>query len=56
MDRMILTLTFYIDEPIPTQDIDDLTDLVSEAITEKVGDLDYLTQDISGIDYNFQID
>jgi hypothetical protein len=52
---MILTLTFYIDEPKPLQDLDDLSDIVREAIDEKVGESDYVIQDVSGLNVSYEL-
>jgi len=55
MNPMILTLTFYIDEPKPLQDLDDLSDIVREAIDEKVGESDYMVQDVSGLNVDYEL-
>jgi hypothetical protein len=55
MHPMILTLTFYIDEPKPLQDLDDLSDIVREAIDEKVGESDYVIQDVSGLNVSYEL-
>ena len=54
MNPMILTLTFYIDQPIPLQDMDDLSDVVREAIDEKIGESDYMVQDVTGLDVKYE--
>jgi hypothetical protein len=55
MTPMILTLTFYIDEPKPLQDLDDLSDIVREAIDEKVGESDYMVQDVGGLNVEYEL-
>ena len=52
---MNLTLTFYIDEPRNCEDLDEFSDLVREAIDEKIGECDYMVQDISGYDVQLEI-
>ena len=45
MDPVRLTIELYIPEPV-SNDVDELTDLVSKAVEETVGEYDYVVQDI----------
>lgn len=42
---MKITVELYVDDPV-SNDIDDLTDLVSDAIEKAVGDADYVVSDV----------
>lgn len=55
MTPMNLTLTFYIHEPHSCEDLDEFSDLVREAIDTKIGECDYMVQDISGYDVQLEI-
>ena len=52
MDPVKLTIDIYIPEPL-SNDIDELTDLVMDAMSEVVGKLDYAVADIG---LSFEID
>jgi len=43
---MKITLEFYIDEPVSITDVDDLSDIVREAVDKAVGETDYMVQDL----------
>ncbi len=43
---MILTLEFYIDEPVSSMDLDELSDQVREAVDKVVGETDYMVQEV----------
>ncbi len=45
MDPVKLTIELYIPDPI-SNDIDDLTDIVSDAVEKAVGEVDYVVQDV----------
>lgn len=49
---MKLTIELYIPNPI-SNDIDELTDLVTEAVEDVIGDVDYVVQDMG---LSFQLD
>lgn len=52
---MRLSLEFYIDDPVPTEDLDDLSDLVRAAIDKHIGEVDYMVQDIHNYDVSFEL-
>lgn len=54
MNPMELHLTLYIDNPVPIEDLDDLATLVREAVNEKIGEVDYLVQDVIGFDISYE--
>ena len=43
---MRIALEFYIDEVLCTIDLDELSDMIRAAIDEKIGETDYMVQDI----------
>lgn len=43
---MRIALEFYIDEVLCVGDLDDLSDVLRAAIDEKIGETDYMVQDI----------
>jgi len=45
MDPVKLTIELFIPEPV-SNDIDDLTDLVRDAVDEAIGESDYVVQDV----------
>lgn len=51
---MRLTLVVDLTQPAPAGDIDDLIDLLREAIEEKLGEIDYLRDDIENLYIDFQ--
>jgi len=52
MDPVKLTIELYIPNPA-SNDIDELTDLASEAIDKAIGEVDYVIQDVG---LSFQLD
>ena len=46
-------LELYIEEVIPTDDLDELSALIREAIDEKIGESEYMIQDV-GIQLELQ--
>ncbi len=58
---MRLKLEFYIDQPVAADDLDDLDDLdelaalVREAIDEKIGETDYMVEEVSNYDISFEL-
>ncbi len=50
---MIIKLEFYIEQPVPAADLDDFSDIIRKAIDEKIGETDYMVQDIS---YNIELE
>ena len=52
MDPVKLTIELYINDPV-SNDIDELTDLVRDAVEEKIGEADYTIADIG---LTFEID
>ena len=49
---MRLMLEFYLDE-VSAEDLDDLSDMVRAAIDEKIGETEYMIQDV-GINFEIQ--
>jgi len=47
-----LTIELHIDEPV-SNDIDELTDIVTKAVEEAIGEADYVVQDVG---LSFEID
>jgi len=45
MDPVKLTIELYIPEPV-SNDIDELTDLATEALDKAIGESDYVVQDV----------
>jgi len=57
MEPIKLTLEFYIDDPVPVEDIDDLSDLIRHVIDTNIGETDYMVQDLYrsySVDLEFQ--
>lgn len=52
MDPVKLIIELYIPNPV-SNDIDELTDLVRDAVDEAIGESDYVVQDIG---LSFQLD
>lgn len=52
---MRLTLEFLIDDPVPTEDLDELSDLVRAAIDKNIGEVDYMVQDVSNYQISFEL-
>ena len=52
MDPVKLTLEIYIPEPV-SNDIDELSDLVTKAIDDAIGESDYVVQDV-GLSFELQ--
>ena len=55
MTPVRLNLEFLIDQPVPTDDLDELADLVREAIDDKLGQTDYMSADVRGYDITFEL-
>ena len=55
MGPLRMTLAFYIDQPVPTADLDELSDLVRSAIDAKIGETDYMIQDVNNYDISFEL-
>ena len=51
---MRITLEFYVDIPPPIEDLDEMCELIREAVDEKIGQTDYMVQDVRG--YNVQLE
>ena len=49
---MKLTLELYIPDPV-SNDIDELSDLVTEAVDKVIGEFDYVVQDV-GLSFEIQ--
>lgn len=49
-----LTLTFFIDEP-SSEEIDDLAVAAREAIDEKIGESDYMLEDVRYFDVDIKL-
>lgn len=45
MDPMKITLELYIPDPL-SNDIDELSELITDAVQEVVGEVDYVVQDV----------
>ena len=45
MDPVKLTIELYLPDPV-SNDIDELTELVSDAVEEVLGEVDYVVQDV----------
>ena len=56
MAPMELHLTFYINDPVSSDDLDTLATIAREAIDEKVGESDYMIEEVIGFDVDIQID
>ena len=52
MDPIRITIELYIPEPV-TNDVDDLTELVTAAVEEVIGQYDYVVQDV-GMSFEIQ--
>ncbi len=52
---MRLTLEFYIDQPVAADDLDELSTLVREAIDEKIGESDYMVEEVYNYDISFEL-
>lgn len=55
MSPMRLHLTFIIEDPVPAEDLDDLGNLVREAIDEKIGETEYMVAEVKGYDISFEL-
>ena len=52
MDPVKVTIELYIPEPV-TNDVDELTDLVTAAVEKAIGEFDYVVQDV-GLAFEIQ--
>ena len=53
---MEIHLTFYMNDTVSSDDIDELITMTREAVDEKIGESDYMIEEVSRYDVGIQID
>ncbi len=54
MGPVELTITFHLDEPC-SEDIDEIVTIAREAINDKIGEIDYTTEYVTGFDISLEL-